>query len=408
MADAVVQLRCGVKALEMQNDSWGKKGKHSLAAQLWSKTPGNGPLDDNQTYSEMWMGTHPSNPSHLLTTGELLGEYLRKNPQLVGKSVLDRWGAEIPFLPKILSFSKALPLQIHPDMELAKKLHQKDPKKFGDNMHKPEIAIALSKFELFAGWKPLEDIQSLCKLEPLTKFVPASTSFNDETLRQVCIKMLKAPREAVSSTIKELQSIPESRFGNYPYIPGLLVRLSKQYLPGDNGNLVATILMNYMTLGPGDSVFVPADSIHAYLEGDIVECMARSDNVINAGFCPKTERDNVDLFGQALTFVPHNSKDALLPRRKSDKGVHGKTDVYEPPISEFNMLCTCLGAGEKETHKAILGPSLMIVTKGCGSMDIPGNQTIEMKEGYVYFVGQGIALDLYTEKGIAFYRAYTE
>ncbi|KAJ5924101.1 hypothetical protein N7466_008288 [Penicillium verhagenii] len=166
--------------------------------------------------------------------------------------------------------------------------------------------------------------------------------------------------------------------------------------------------MNYIILGPGDSVFVPADSIHAYLEGDIVECMARSDNVINTGFCPAAERDSVDLFGQALTFVPHNARDARLPRQKSDKGTNGKTDVYAPPISEFSMLCTCLGAGEKETHKSILGPSLMIVTKGCGSMKIPGKQAIEMKEGYVYFVGQGVALDFETEKGIAFYRAYAE
>ncbi|KAJ5708731.1 hypothetical protein N7488_008532 [Penicillium malachiteum] len=403
MADAVVQLRCGVK-----NDDWGKKGKDSVVAQLWSKTPGSPPIDNNQTYSEMWMGTYPSNQSYLITTGEPLGEYLKKNPQLVGKSVLDRWGAEIPFLPKILSFSKALPLQIHPDLKLAKLLHQQDPKKYGDTMHKPEIAIALSKFELFAGWKPLKDIEALCKLKPLEKFVPSSSSFTDESLRETCKLMLKASPETVAATIKELQNIPESQFGSDQYIPGLLDRLSKQYTPCDNGNLVAAILMNYLILGPGDSVWVPADSVHAYLEGDIVECMARSDNVINTGFCPAAERDSVDLFTQALSFIPHNAQDALLPRQKSDKGMHGKTDVYAPPTSEFNMLLTSLGPGEKETHKAILGPSLMIVTKGCGTMKIPGNQTVEMKEGYVFFVGQGVALDFNTEKGIAIYRAYAE
>lgn len=48
MADAVVQLRCGVK-----NDSWGKPGKESMAARLWSKTPGTGEVDDSKTYSEV-------------------------------------------------------------------------------------------------------------------------------------------------------------------------------------------------------------------------------------------------------------------------------------------------------------------------------------------------------------------
>jgi mannose-6-phosphate isomerase len=307
-----------------------------------------------------------------------------------------------------LSFAKALPLQIHPDLDLAARLHKQDPNKFGDTNHKPEIAIALTKFELFAGWKPLNDIQALFKLKPLERFVSPHTKFNNETLRQVCKSLLSADPKTVASTIKELQSIPESQFGRDPYIPGLLERLSKLYGENDNGNLVAALLMNYMTLGPGDSVFVPADSIHAYLEGDIVECMARSDNVINTGFCPAAERDSVELFGQALTFEPHDAQGALLPRRKSDKGLNGKTDVYAPPISEFSVLCTCLGAGEKETHKAILGPSLMIVTKGCGSMNVPGDRTVELKEGFVFFVGQGIALDFSTDKGLAVYRAYAE
>ncbi|KAF7715763.1 Uncharacterized protein PECH_006208 [Penicillium ucsense] len=404
MADAVVQLHCGVK-----NDGWGKKGKQSMAAQLWSKTPGKDTqVDESQYYSEMWMGTYPSNPSHLVSTGEPLANYIKKNPQLVGKSVLDRYGAEIPFLPKILSIAKALPLQIHPDLKLAEKLHKQDPKKFGDTNHKPEIAVALSNFELFAGWKPLKDIEALFKLKPLEQFVPRADRFDDETLRQVCINLLSASADNVESIVKELQTLPESQFGADTYIPGLLDRLSKQYSIGDNGNLVATLLMNYLTLGPGDSVYVPADSIHAYLSGDIVECMARSDNVINTGFCPVAERDSVELFGQALTFIPHDAQSALLPRKKSDKGLQGRTDVYAPPISEFSVLVTTLGAGETETHQAILGPSLMVVTKGCGSMKIPGDQSVELKEGFVFFVGQGVALDFTTEKGMAVYRAYAE
>lgn len=47
------------------------------------------------------MGTYPTNPSYVLSTGELLSDYIKKNPQLVGKSVLDRFGPEIPYLPKV-------------------------------------------------------------------------------------------------------------------------------------------------------------------------------------------------------------------------------------------------------------------------------------------------------------------
>lgn len=51
----------------------------------------------------MWMGTYPTVPSRLLSTGELLSDYLKKNPQLVGKATLEKSGAEIPFLPKVSS-----------------------------------------------------------------------------------------------------------------------------------------------------------------------------------------------------------------------------------------------------------------------------------------------------------------
>lgn len=245
------------------------------------------------------------------------------------------------------------------------------------------------------------------KLKPLEHFTPQHGRFTDETLMLTCKALLSASPEEVSQTIKALQSVPESQFGNYTYIPGMLARLNKQYGDSDNGSLVAALLMNYLTLGPGDAIFVPADSIHAYLEGDIVECMARSDNVLNTGFCPRVERDSVSLFARALTFQPHNAHDAILPRKKSDKGMNGKTDVYAPPIEEFNVLSTCLGSGEKETHKAILGPSLMFVGKGSGKMNVPG-KTIDLHEGHVYLIGQGVALDFTTDKGMQVFRPYVE
>lgn len=246
------------------------------------------------------------------------------------------------------------------------------------------------------------------KLKPLERFLPEYKRFDDSVLCSVIKTLLALPPSIVSEAVGQVQALPESNFGKAGYIPGLLQRLRKQYSEFDNGILVASLLMNYMTLGPGEAVCVPADSIHAYLCGDIVECMARSDNVLNTGFCPRPERDNVDLFAKALSFHPHNAQDALLPRQKSEKGMHGKTDQYSPPFSEFSVLVTCLGAGEKETHKAILGPSIMIVTKGCGKMKGPGDKTYDLNEGWVYFVGQGVALDISSEKGMAVYRPFAE
>ncbi|PLB54600.1 mannose-6-phosphate isomerase, class I [Aspergillus steynii IBT 23096] len=409
MADSIVQLKC-----ECKHDPWGKKGNDSIAGQLWSKTPGTEGLKDDETYSEMWIGTYPTVPSRLLSTGELLSDYLKKNPQLVGKATLEKSGAEIPFLPKILSFAKALPLQIHPDKSLAEKLHAQDPHQFGDANHKPEIAIALSHFELFAGFKPLSQIGSIMALPPLSRYLPSQsapvhhTEFTDSDLRQICQTFLSLQPNIVSQTISELQALPEAQFGpSNAYIPSLLRRLRAQYTEYDNGTLVAALLMNYMAIGPGEAVCVPADSVHAWLSGDIVECMARSDNVLNTGFCPRPDRDSVGLFAKALSFKPHGVGEVVLRRQKSGKGLLGRSDVYAPPFGEFNVLATWLGGGEVERHEAIGGPSLLVVTKGEGRMKGEGKEW-EVKEGAVFFIGQGVELEFESLKGLALYRPYAE
>lgn len=311
-------------------------------------------------------------------------------------------------MQQVLSFDKALPLQVHPDKRLAEQLNLKHPDQFADPNHKPEIAIALSSFELFAGFKPLKDIEWLMQIKPLDQFVPAHATFDDELLRKICKILLQLPPETVAETITQLLALPEAHFGEQRYIPGLLDRLRKQYSESDNGALVAVLLMNYLTLGPGEAVCVPADSIHAYLCGDILECMARSDNVLATGFCPRPTRNNVEIFARALSFKPHTPQEAMLGRKKSDKGELGRTDEYVPPFSEFNVLATVLGAGEEEKHKPIEGPSIVVVTKGVGEMVVPGERKLDLYEGAVFFVGANVPVEFLTERGMAVYRSYAE
>lgn len=49
----------------------------------------------------MWMGTYPSVPSFVIGTDETLEDYLNKNPNLVGKKIVDKFGGGLPFLPKV-------------------------------------------------------------------------------------------------------------------------------------------------------------------------------------------------------------------------------------------------------------------------------------------------------------------
>ncbi|KAL9605589.1 MAG: hypothetical protein Q9179_001206 [Wetmoreana sp. 5 TL-2023] len=357
----------------------------------------------------MWMGDYPILPAKDLKTGTELHQIIDENKeQLLGKNSIDKFDGVVPFLPKILSISKALPLQIHPNKKLSEKLHKENPEKYPDPNHKPEIAIALGPFEAFAGWKDQKDIQSLFTgVSPLKKFLPKHAQFDHETLKQICLNILKASDEEIATTQEELAKIPKEDYGNQAYILDLLPRLQKQYSKEDPGNLVALLTMNFLNLSAGDAIYIPADAPHAYLSGDIVECMARSNNVLNTGFCPRAERDNLELFTSALTFGPHNADEVLLGTRKTDRSKNGKTSEYAPPMSEFNMLKTNLKGGEKETIKAIDGPSVVFATGGSGKLVADG-QTHDFKEGYIFFVGYGVEVVYEATDGLEVYQAYAE
>lgn len=405
MTESVIQLRC-----ECNTYPWGRVGKASMAARLCEKTPGTDfKLDDNTNYAEMWMGTYPDLPSYVLKTGEKLQDVLDANKdKLIGKTVLDKFGSDLPFLPKILSIQKALPLQIHPDIELSKKLHAKDPENFTDTNHKPEIAVALSFFEAFCGFKPKHHIQQLLQIEPLKQFDPDKGQWTNNTLRGVCKTMLEASDSTVAKTMKDLGDTPKGQLGEQAYILDLIPRLIDQYGAADNGSLVALILMNFLTFQPGEALWIPADGIHAYLSGDIVECMARSNNVLNTGFCPKAERNSVDMFVNALTFQQHDAKKPLLDRSQCGRSSTGKTTEFKPPMSEFNMLVTELKSGETDKIKAVNGPSVAFMTSGQGKMKADGKD-FDVQAGYIYFIGQGVEVAYESSSDdFAIYRAYAE
>ncbi|KAL8914978.1 MAG: hypothetical protein Q9172_006983 [Xanthocarpia lactea] len=406
MVSSVFQLQCSCN-----NYPWGKKGKESLAATLCAKTPNTGfEINETKNYAEMWMGDYPVMPAKDLKSGEELHKIVDDNKeQLLGKACIEKFGGVLPFLPKILSIAKALPLQIHPNKELSAELHKKNPEKFTDPNHKPEIAIALGPFEVFAGFKNNEDIQALFNaLPPLERFLPKKdVNFDNEVLKQICYKILTASEQEVRTTQLELGKIPREKYGKQAYILDLLPRLQEQYSREDPGNLVALLTMNFLNLSAGDAIYVPADAPHAYLSGNIVECMARSNNVLNTGFCPRADADSVELFTSAMTFSPHNAEEVRLGTSKTEKSINGKTTLYAPPMSEFNVLKTSLQDGENETIKAIAGPSVLFAISGSGKL-LANGKTHDIKEGYIFFVGQGVEVSYEASSGLDVYQAYAE
>lgn len=75
-------------------------------------------------------------------------------------------------------------------------------------------------------------------------------------------------------------------------VDALVLRLHDEYA-ADIG-CFCPYLLNFLTLAPGEAMFLGANEPHAYLSGDCVECMACSDNVVRAGLTPKfIDRDTL-------------------------------------------------------------------------------------------------------------------
>jgi mannose-6-phosphate isomerase len=59
-----------------------------------------------------------------------------------------------------------------------------------------------------------------------------------------------------------------------------VLRLAQQF-QGDP-SAMAPLFLNYLLIAPGESFFMAANEPHAYVAGEIIECMACSDNVVRA------------------------------------------------------------------------------------------------------------------------------
>ena len=66
---------------------------------------------------------------------------------LLGEDVYREFGGDLPFLLKVLSIHTALSIQVHPDKAQAAALHAARPDLYKDPNHKPELAVALTRFE---------------------------------------------------------------------------------------------------------------------------------------------------------------------------------------------------------------------------------------------------------------------
>ncbi|KAG9104631.1 Mannose-6-phosphate isomerase, partial [Ceratobasidium sp. 392] len=164
-------------------------------------------------------------------------------------------------------------------------------------------------------------------------------------------------------------------------------------------------------LKEGEAMFLQADEPHAYISGDIIECMATSDNVVRAGLTPKL-RDVPTL----VSMLTYNSGSADAQRMKpqsfpSDPSSEpdSYTTLYDPPIPEFSVLLTDIPASKSASHRPLDGPSIFIVTSGNGLFSSSAGDEEIKSDGEVWFVGAGTSVKFTAgSAGLVLYRAFVE
>ena len=379
------------------------------------------------------MGTHPSNPSKDVTTKRTLLDLVQDNQSLLSTEISEKFGFKLPFLFKVLSIGKALSIQAHPNKKLAEQLHKKDSKNYPDDNHKPEMAIAITPFDGLCGFRPLAEISHFLSTVPsLKKLVGESEAEayqsaikgqdtsekkedeekNKKALQKAFGSLMNSKKEDIEAVSKELIASAKKEGSDFAggggpsndgkELADLVVRLNEQF-PGDIG-LFVLFFLNYVKLEVGEAMFLKADDIHAYLSGDIIECMAASDNVVRAGFTPKFK--DVDTLISMLTYSyapiseqkmePVDYPYVILNAAAYSSG--SQAALYDPPIEEFSVVKTDLKKkGAKATFEQIAGPSIFICTSGSGKISV-GPKIEEVKPGYVYFVGAAAEVVLESEE----------
>lgn len=368
--------------------------------------------------TQLWMGTHPSNPSKDLKTGRTLLELCNENQALLSQNISEKYGAKLPFLFKVLSINKALSIQAHPNKKLAEKLHARDAKNYPDDNHKPEMAIAITPFEGLCGFRPLAEIAHFLEtVAPLRRLVGEDnakqftlaaksgdegvTDANKKALQKAFEGLMSSTAEAIAEESPKL--VEQARTEGAEFARGgvsstagsvlseLVTRLHGEF--GADIGVFVLFFLNFVTLEPGEALFLVADDIHAYISGDIMECMAASDNVVRAGFTPKFK--DVPTLVDMLTYnyapideqkmSPTDYPYATLNRQGYSSG--SSVILYDPPIEEFSVVRSLLrGEGSKATFDPLDGPSIIICTGGKGTIAV-GPTKHEIKEGYVFFLG---------------------
>lgn len=318
---------------------------------------------DGRPWAEIWFGAHHAGPAHVVTSGSgaaalPLDSLISSEPhQMLGPLVSRGFDGKLPFLLKVIAPAAPLSLQVHPHREHAAESFAAEnaaalpvdspARNYRDANHKPEMVVALERFEALCGFRtPRRAASIVAGLgTPLTDRIHAllvdqpNANGMRAAFRMIIAPILRSSHDAVHEVAAACADRYAAGKSPSPRIDRTVALLNSHF-PGDPG-VVAALLLNPVTLSPGEAMYVPAGTIHAYLSGLAVEVMASSDNVLRAGLTAK----KVDV-GELMQCV---SVVAAPPLRVAPERLSPTTVAYYAPVDDFELLLSTVEDGDHLT-----------------------------------------------------------
>ncbi|HMO02646.1 MAG TPA: mannose-6-phosphate isomerase, class I [Oligoflexia bacterium] len=310
-----------------QTYSWGKKGESSLVAKLLELQN----LDQQTPYAELWLGAHPKSPSLIERPLDQTAHLERANHKEPLDEFLAKNSLSLSSLFKILSIAEPLSIQAHPNRERAVELHAADPANYPDTNHKPEIAVALSEVKLLWDFRSQAEIEKLIsKMAELQQLLAITSNNSNKDPRKTLFNaLLSLNKEAIAKLTRAIYSSLTTQKNTLDSNEELFIEFARRYGEDDLGVLLS-LALNIITLQPREAIYTPPGTLHAYLSGDLAECMACSDNVVRGGLTNK--KIDLETLKKVVSFEDQGEP-KIINGTEKESGIW----QYPVPVADFKL-----------------------------------------------------------------------
>jgi mannose-6-phosphate isomerase len=368
---------------------------------------------DKKSFAEYWMGAHDNVPSEVLLpdgSKQPLNAFLKQDAAtLLGQNVNQRFG-RLPYLFKVLDVKDMLSIQVHPTKKAAESAFDAENRKgtplnasnrnYKDDNHKPELMLALSDFWLLHGFKSPRALVTILMQTPELQFlVPVFDNKNYHALYELVMTMDQHEvEEHLQPLLDRIVPLYEKGFLDRSQEDFWAARAAKTFCDANkiDRGIFSIYLFNLVNLKPGEAIFQDAGIPHAYLEGQNMEIMANSDNVLRGGLTNK--------YIDVPELMHHTRFEPVIPDIL--KGVAGTVPgetVFPTPAADFELRRLELKAGTPVSLNAATA-EVYFVYEGAVKASDDANE-IAMGKGDTLLATAGAAFTFQPSQHAVIFRA---